>query len=844
MNRIRFLRLLPILLLALLGGTWYWLFGDLPAPAELTNRLAIPSIHITDRNGRTLYNILDQQGGRHTNLPLDQIPLALQQATIATEDRNFYANPGVDLEGIARALWINLQGGEVLAGGSTITQQLARNLLLTADERTERTVRRKLRESWLAWRIARTFSKDEILAIYLNQSYYGGLAYGVEAAAQTYFGHPVSQLTLAESALLAGLTQSPALYNPLLYPEAAQERQQTVLRLLRQEGYITADDYDLALRQPLRYSANPYPIRAAHFVMMVQSALDDLYTPETLYESGGLVVRTTLNLDWQTAAEDTVSHQLERLNNPNYAGIGSQADNAAVVALDPATGEIVVLVGSPDFFDNDISGAINMAVQPRQPGSALKPFIYALGMEPQAGTSSARFTAATMFVDVRTSFTTRKGETYVPVNFSRTEHGPVTLREALGSSLNIPAVQALDQIGVEAALERLPHFGFALPRPPDEYDLALALGGGEVTLLELTTAYAMLANGGELIPPRFILDITTVGGEVLYTAPSPTPQRVLDERVAWLLSDILSDNEARHISFGSNSVLNVGRTAAVKTGTTNDFRDNWTVGYTPSIAVGVWVGNADQSPMLDATGLTGAGPIWHNTLRQILRNTPEQFFEQPNGFTQQAVCYPSGLLPTAVCPYQQLEWFIAGTEPTTADTLYHQLFLDKLTGHLATEATPPQDRIQKLVLDLPPTAQPWAEAQGITLLSQVQLGNSGDEEQEDEGQMTNDQGQMTNNQGQPSRIYLLSPDNNLTYRLSPSLPADAQRLRLAAAADLPLAELTFWLNEEPLATLTAAPYEFWWPLTLGQFTLTVTGRTPSGELVQGAAVQFTVREQE
>ena len=831
-----------LLLLALLGGTWYWLFGDLPAPAELTNRLATPSIHITDRHGRTLYNILDQHGGRHTPLPLDQIPLPLQQATIATEDRNFYDNPGVDLEGIARALWINLQGGEVLAGGSTITQQLARNLLLTADERTERTLRRKLRESWLAWRIARTFSKDDILAIYLNQSYYGGLAYGVEAAAQTFFGKPATQLTLAESALIAGLTQSPALYNPLLYPETAQERQQTVLRLLRQEGYITADDYDLALRQPLRYSAEPYPIRAPHFVMMVQASLDRLYTPEQLVESGGLVVRTTLDLDWQTAAEATVAHQLERLNNPNYGGIGSRADNAAVVALHPATGEILVLVGSPDFFNHAISGAINMAVQPRQPGSALKPFIYALGMEPNyqlpiTNHELPLFTAATMFLDVRTSFTTRKGETYVPVNFSRTEHGPVTLREALGSSLNIPAVQALNHLGVEVALERLPHLGFALPRPADEYDLALALGGGEVTLLELTTAYAMLANGGELVAPRFILEVTTAAGEPIYTPPPPAPQRVLDERVAWLMSDILSDDEARHISFGRHSVLNVGRTAAVKTGTTNDFRDNWTVGYTPSLAVGVWVGNADQSPMLDATGLTGAGPIWHNTLRQLLRNTPDEPFAQPTGLTELAVCYPSGQLPTAVCPAQHLEWFIAGTEPTTADTLYHLVTLDKLTGHLATEGTPPTDRIQKLVLDLPATAQPWAEAQGVVLLSQVQLG----EARGDCGWGIGDCGLGDGSGAERPRIFLLSPDNNLTYRLSPQLPPEAQRLRLAAAAELPLAELTFWLNGEPLATLNAPPYEVWWPLASGEFTLSVSGRTTGGTAVQGEQVFFRVR---
>ncbi|MCB0032528.1 MAG: transglycosylase domain-containing protein, partial [Anaerolineales bacterium] len=254
----------------------YWLFHDLPSPASITDQFIVPSVRITDRHGRLLYDVIDADNGRHLNLPLEQIPTDLINATIATEDRNFYSNPGVDIEGIMRAFWINVQGGEVIAGGSTITQQVTRNLLLP-DERGERTVKRKLRESWLAWRVARVFEKDRILAMYLNQSYYGGLAYGVEAAAQTYFGKTAADLTLAESALLAGLPQTPALYNPLIDPQAAKERQEVVLGLMLKEGYITQEEHDIALYEPLQYAAEPYPILAPHFVMMVQAQLDGLY---------------------------------------------------------------------------------------------------------------------------------------------------------------------------------------------------------------------------------------------------------------------------------------------------------------------------------------------------------------------------------------------------------------------------------------------------------------------------------------------------------------------------------------------------------------------------------------
>lgn len=823
----KFLLLSIVVFLLAGGGLYWWLLADLPAPETLTERFVTPSVRITDTHGRVLYDILDDTYGRQISLPLDQIPLTLQQATIATEDQNFYNHPGVDIWGILRAFWINLRGREVLAGGSTITQQVSRTLLLTAEERTERTVRRKLRESWLAWRVARTFEKEEILAIYLNQMYYGGLAYGVEAAAHTYFGKPASQLTLAESALLAGLPQSPARYNPFVDPEAAKARQEVVLGLMLNAGYISQEAHDLAVREPLRYTAVPYPIRAPHFVMMVQQELDTLYTPEERYTSGGLLVRTTLNLDWQTEADTAVQEQITRLNQPLSGGLSHNADSAALVALDPHSGAVRALVGSPNFFADEIAGSINMATQPRQPGSALKPLIYAAGMSPDSATP---FTAATLFYDVRTTFTTNEGESYIPVNFSRTEHGPVLLRTALASSLNIPAVAALDQLGVAETIAHLADFGVAPPGAPEDYDLSFALGGGEVRLYDLTRAYATLANGGWRIEPYLIEEITTVTGESIYAheTDTNTAVRVMDERVAWLISDILSDDAARLISFGRNSILNIGRPAAVKTGTTNDFRDNWTVGYTPNLVVGVWVGNADQEPMRNATGLTGAGPIWHNFMRRILDNQPIEPFVQPEGVVQTEVCQLSGLRPTADCPFTRAEWFIAGTEPVQPDTLWRRVTLDALTGRLATAATPPEDQQEVLVLDLPPEAAPWARQAGYRLWDEVQVQTA--------PSVANTAVAEANN----TPVRLLAPAPRTVYQLSPQLPAEHQRIRLEAISDVPLTAVTFYVNNVALGSVENRPYELWWPLAPGQHQLTAVGTTAEGETFISTAVDITV----
>lgn len=807
-----------ILLFTFLIGGGIWLLGDLPSPHALDTQVMAPSIRIVDRKQRPLYDLIDSENGRNTPLPLENMPLALRQATIATEDSSFYQNPGLDLRGILRAAWINVRGGEVVAGGSTLTQQVVRNMLLSVEERSAITLRRKLREGWLAWQVTRTFEKDEILALYLNQMYYGGMVYGVEAAAQTYFGKSAAQLTLAESAMIAGLPQAPALYNPLLNPDAAKARQTVVLGLMLDQKYITQDAHTLALREPLYYAATPYPVFAPHFVMMAQAELNTLFSQEQLYAHGGLTVRTTLDIDWQHHAENIIQEQLQRLNNPADGGPGHNARNAALVALDPNTGEVLSLVGSPDYFDADIDGAINMALVARQPGSALKPIVYATAMEPE--TQDRPWTPATVLFDVRTVFITHENDPYVPVNFSRDENGPVLLRQALASSLNIPAVIALDTVGVSTAMDTAAKMGIGTLGEPDEYDLSFALGGGPVRLFDLTAAYAAFANGGSRIPPSLILDVTDAAGNVLYQAKPATLTRVLEERTAWLISDILSDNDARVLSFGENSILQLDRTAAVKTGTTNDFHDNWTVGYTPDLVVGVWVGNADNTPMRGVTGVSGAGPIWHYFMRTVLAGEPDRPFPQPPGLVRVEVCALSGLLPTSDCPYRRWEWFVEGSQPVVKDSFYRRVEIDKQTGFLAEASTPAEEVASQLALDLPPELHPWARGQALLLLDDLLLASA------------------VGGETAVSPLRLISPDHNTTYRLSAALPPEAQKVHMEAISNASLSQITLWVDGKQIATPRQPPFEAWWQLQPGTHTAWAEGLDNEGRTVRSEKVTF------
>ncbi len=814
---------------------------DLPSITQIATHLTIPSQRITDRNGRLLYDILSGEGIRHSPTDLSAIAVPLQQAVIATEDSNFYTNPGFDPIGIFRAAWINLQSGGTISGGSTITQQLARNLLLSEQERTEITIRRKLREAILAWQISQRLTKDQILALYLNQSYFGDLTYGCEAAAQTYFGKPAAELDLAESALLAGVLQAPAVYNPLIHPDKAQARQKVVLGLMQEAGYIHADQRALAEREPLVFSTTPYPMEAPHFVVMVRNQVDELAQRCAFPTHSSLVIRTTLDLDWQHLAEKAIQKQLENLHRPitgTSAGQGSldhNVKNAALVAIDPQDGEIQAMVGSADYNNAAISGAINMVTAPRQPGSALKPLIYAAAFDPERlGRKYSPWTPATMIMDVKTTFITHDGNPYTPANYDNQEHGPVLARQALASSLNIPAVKTLQHIGIDTLFDLARGLGITSFGSPEDYDLSLALGGGEVSLLQLSSAYAAFANGGYRIHPTSILEIRAEDNTLLYSTSEPHKSdcagsesrlRVLDERIAWLISDILSDDNARALGFGRHSTLEIGRPAAVKTGTTSNFHDNWTVGYTPDLVVGVWAGNTGHEPMRDVSGLSGAGPIWHEFMRTALAGRPEIPFSRPPGLVKIDVCALSGLLPTPACPNTRSEWFLEGTQPIRKDNLYQKISLDKTTGALAQMTTPLESREMVTVLDLPPEAASWAHAQGLTLLSDIT--ESIHAEQKDRSQTD-------------AALSILSPRPKAVFRLLPGYAA-TQRLQIqVSTSNQPIENVTIFVDAIALVSLKNPPYEAWWPLQPGTHTVRAEMNDSSGHRISSETVEFSV----
>jgi 1A family penicillin-binding protein len=800
------------------GSIYAWLLADLPTIDQLQAGLALPSTRIYDRHGTLLYEILPTDGGRNTAIPLESIPQHCRSAVIATEDANFYSHPGVDLVGIVRALWINVQGGEVLAGGSTITQQVARNLLFDPQQRAERTLRRKLRESILALQLQTAYSKDAILSLYLNQSYFGNLAYGLEAAARTYFGKSAPELSLSECALLIGLIQSPATYDPLANLEVAQERRDLVLDLMRNQAYITATEADHARQDQLQFAAAPFPIQAPHFVMAVWKQLERDYA-DALYR-GGLEVITTVDLNWQQEAERIVRQQIANLNNPIVPGrVPAEAHNAALVALDPFTGQILALLGSPDYFDESIDGAVNAALALRQPGSALKPFTYAAALDPA---QPQPWSAATMLLDVETPFVTRKLESYTPANFGLVEHGPVQLREALASSFNIPAVVALEHIGIGRLVSLLNNAGVGTLAENTNIDLAITLGGGEVRLLDLTQAYSIFANGGYRVQPTYILRITDHQQRILYDwNPEPLTQQVLDERVAYVITDILSDDHARIPGFGLNSALNIGRPAAAKTGTTTDYRDNWIVGYTPNLVVGVWVGNADNTPMVDVTGVSGAAPVWNSFMRQVLLGQPELHFAQPDGLVQHTVCVPSGQLPTPLCERTRSELFLEGTVPTEPDTLYQAFRLDQRTGYLADTTTPSDQQRTEVYLVLPQIARDWGLRNGIqappqnapVLLTDAQPG-----------------------------LHLLEPDPYTVFQISPLVPLETQRLRLTVAAPLGTEQVSYLLDGQLLGTQSAAPWDHWWTLSLGEHELTAVAHMTDGTQQISPPIHFTVTD--
>ncbi len=788
-----------------------------PLPADPTDRLSGDATKIYDRHGRLLYELAGPAGS-HTYAHLEEISPALRKATVATEDASFFDNPGVDFWAAIRALLQNLREGKLVSGGSTISQQLARNLYLSPDERSSPSLWRKLRETLLAIRLNRQLSKDDILELYLNQVYYGNLAYGAEAAARTYFGKPARDLDLAEAALLAGLPQSPSAYDPFLHRAAARERQRTVLSRMVAAGYIDEAEADAASREPLVFNSTPFPIEAPHFVVYVQALLEEMLGRERV-EKGGLRVYTTLDLDMQAAAEATARRHVEELGDRNVS-------NAALVALDPSSGQILAMLGSVDYFDEKIDGAVNVAISPRQPGSAIKPILYAaaLGMG---------LTPATPIYDVHTAFTTRQGELFVPNNYDGLFHGIVPLRIALASSFNVPAVRVLRQVGLERFLNLASALGISTFGNRDRFDLSLTLGGGEVTLLDLTSAYAAFASGGLRRDPVAILRVEDASGNVLHEWQPAPDQQVLSPQVAYLITDILSDEQARVPGFGWASPLDLSRPAAAKTGTTTDWRDNWTVGYTPDLVTGVWVGNADNQPMRNVSGITGAAPIWHDFMEQALKAAAPREFPRPDGLVQEEVCSPMGGRPGPWCQDRRLELFIAGTEPQEVDDYYRPLQICAPTGEVATAACPPDQVVQR-VFEFPPAEViPWARASGVALppLPPYREGPS---------PLAATPG--SDESSAAFAVRLVSPDPELVLRISDELPRESQALGVEALTSGPVAasEVQLYDNGRLLATIDEPPFRVTWPLEEGQHQFQASAFDSQGTRVDSETVSVTV----
>lgn len=720
-----FAALAAVALLFLLGvgsvaAVYAYYAKDLPDPRAIeTQQEQRETTKIYDRTGaHLLYEVFDPRFGDRTYTPIAQIPPYLRQATVAIEDKTFYENPGIDPEGLARAFVQNLRGGGI-QGGSSITQQLIKNVLIDPKERAERSYARKVKEMILALEISRRYDKDQILEWYLNTNFYGNLAYGVEAAAQVYYSKHVGELTLAEASMLAAIPQYPGL-NPIDNLEQARTRQAVVLDKMLEQGYITTEQAEAAQKEELVIQPvqERYDIVAPHFSIYVRKLLEEEYGAERVHR-GGLRVYTTLDLDLQNEAE-----RLARKYVKEMADEGENVSNSCVVAIRPKTGEVLAMVGSLDYWNKDIDGNVNVctALPGRQPGSSFKPFTYVTAF-------SQGYTAATMVMDVRRSFPNPPETPYVPENYDRKYHGSQRLRSALANSYNIPAVWVMQQAGVKNVINTAHRMGITT-LDSDKFGLALTLGGGEVRPMDMAFAYSVFANMGVMagtpvperdkrpgyseLEPVSILRVEDSSGEVIWKYEQPVTRQVLSPQLAYLINNVLSDNEARAPAFGRNNKLHLeNRPAAAKTGTTNNWKDGWTIGYTPQLCVVVWVGNSRGEEMKKLSGSLGAAPIWHDVMEWYHKDKPVEWYQRPPGLVSVAVDPASGLLPTQYSEPAVTEIFIEGTEPTAYDNVHRAFRVNKETGKLATIYTPPELVEERVYKIFPSEAADWVRENNI-----------------------------------------------------------------------------------------------------------------------------------
>ncbi len=743
-----------------------------PLPA-LDAELEPPGTVILDADGGVIER--DVAEGVRIPVALDQVAPAVIDATIAAEDQRFWRHPGIDPFAIGRAafrVWSDP------SGASTLTQQLARRAYLAEDDLP--LLLRKAREAALAVALEARTSKEQVLEAYLNDVYYGRGAYGIEAAAQVFFGVPAQHLDLAQASFLAGLPRAPLEFDASA--DAARERQRYVLDRMVATGSIDEERADAAFATALAVIP-PDPPLARHVSALVHGELRAVLPGHAA--DADLVIETTIDPALQREAERSVRTRLARLEQ-------HRTGSAAVVALDPRDGRVLALVGSADY--DAPTGQIDMTGEPRQPGSALKPLLYAAAIE-------RGYTPASMLLDVPSAFRTDAGP-YRPVNYDLRYRGPVPMRVALASSLNVPAVRTLDDIGVDALIEMAHRSGLDSLDAAEAYGLSLTLGGGGVRLLDLTAAYGAFAQEGVRYEPWLIERVRDHAGNVLYERPAPAPIRVLDVATAFLVADMLSDPAARVPGFGANSVLDTPFDAAVKTGTSSEFRDNWTIGFTPERVVGVWVGNPDQRPMVNISGVDGAAPIWRDVMTAALEGHRARW-TVPDGLVRVSVCAPTGLLPGDDCPGSAPEWFLAGTEPTDAETYYHS------TGAV-------------LAVDPPAEARAWATEAGWALWSGGRSGAGGGPGLD----------------GGSERIAIVSPPPGSVLYPAPEVANDPLLLRASVPAGTE--SVAFFVNGIPVGTGSATAPFTEWVMTPGRYELRVVARLAGGATAEARA-EYEVR---
>lgn len=762
---------------------------EIPDFSALEDRKEVDSTTFYDRTGEVLLYDMHTETKR-TDMPFNEISRHIKSATVAIEDAEFYDHIGIRPLAFLRAILKNIQDRNYSQGGSTITQQVVKNALLTP----EKTVARKLKEWIISIKVERAFSKEEILAMYLNESPYGGNIYGVEEASLAFFGKHASDVTLTEAAYLAALPQAPTYYSPYgSHREGLDARKNRVLGQMLDLGFIRSNEYLAAMQEEVIFKPRANTsLKAPHFVMWVLEELVQRYGERAVLE-GGFKVVTTIDYDLQSKAEDIITRYGEE-NELKY-----NATNAGMVGIDPRTGEVLIMVGSRDYFEIENDGNFNVTLAHRQPGSAFKPFVYATAFK-------EGYLPETVVFDVKTNFQTTcdaKGvplnsstdpsECYVPRNYDNVYRGPVSLRNALAQSINVPAIKALYLVGINDALETAQTMGVTSIEDASQYGLTLVLGGGEVTLLEMTSAYGVFANDGVRTPHSNILRIENLAGETIYTSQVER-ERVLPKQVARQISDVLSDNVARTPAFGSRSYLYFdGRDVAAKTGTTNDYRDAWIIGYTPSISLGTWVGNNDASSMEKKVAGFIVAPMWNAVMQEILATTETEVFPEAD------ITYTKDTKPILRGVWK-------------GGFTYE---IDSISGKLATKNTPDELKEERTVMNvhnilywieknnprgLPPKdpkndpqfslweepVNTWAQSLGYTSLSGAIIPTEYDDVHIDKNKPI---------------VSITSLKNGSTIDFSNSF-----KIELETEGSYPVERVDYFINNTPIGSIRSAPY--------------------------------------